>query len=405
MSSAIRVWLLPFAAALATATSCASAQVYIPDDGKDDRAALQAEIDEISANGGGILQLEKGKYDLAMPLYLRSGVQIVGRGNDTVLSSKTFNKRGSWFGTTVFAGNLTPASFADASGQGYAGRPIRRLSSREVEIDSCPEDEVAELPGKVVWLSSEETIPGRMDRPKPVYGEFTLVAAVQGCRVQIADAIDAPAGQPLLIHWSDGSRAVPAPGDGEPNAPIKDAGLRDLQLESGFDGQALLSSGCYRCSFINLHVGNSRRLLMVQGMRHTRYQGITGTFRERGIEIVMYAKDNIVDGVDASFLPSPDHEVRPAIRFGEYARDNVIRNVTLRLGEPYVGRDKIRFDPSVGNRLEDIKLIVPRDDDRPRYVYKGPDFRRAEADMLPPDTALVGVQLCLGGDTKCVSID
>ena len=403
MSRPTLFWLLLIAAGL-PAVSCAQAPVYIADDGKDDRAGLQAEIDRISASGGGTLQLENGTYDLASPLYLRSGVEIAGRGERTILSSKALNDRGSWWGTTLFAGNLTPGSFADETGQGYRGRPVRRVSAQEVALERCSESDVAKLPGKVVWLSSEETIPGRMERPKPVHGEFTVVTGVDGCSIRVADPIEVPPDYELLLHWSDGSRAEPAPGTGEPNHPIRDAGLRNLQLESGFDGQALLSSGCYRCTFTDLHIGNSRRLLMVQGMRHTRYQGITGTFRERGIEVVMYAKDNVVEDVEATFLPSSDHEVRPAIRFGEYARDNVVRNVRLNLGEAYVGRDKIRFDPSVGNRLENITLVVPRDDDRPRFLYKGPNELRAAGDVLPPETSLDGVRLCFAGTENCVPI-
>ena len=75
MSRPTLFWLLLIAAGL-PAVSCAQAPVYIADDGKDDRAGLQAEIDRISASGGGTLQLENGTYDLASPLYLRSGVEI-----------------------------------------------------------------------------------------------------------------------------------------------------------------------------------------------------------------------------------------------------------------------------------------------------------------------------------------
>ena len=76
---------------------------------------------------------------------------------------------------------------------------------------------------------------------------------------------------------------------------------------------------------------------MLEGARHTVYDGIRGEFREREIEGAMYASDNIVSNVVAEFTVV-EFEARPAIRFGEQARRNIIRNVQLDLGSAYMGR-------------------------------------------------------------------
>ena len=103
---------------------------------------------------------------------------------------------------------------------------------------------------------------------------------------------------------------------GIPNAPIREAGLRELQLASEF-GQAIVASGCYDCRFGESCVLlSSRRLIMLEGARHTAYEHISGEFRERGIEVAMYASESDVTNVEASFAASSALTVRPAIRLG-----------------------------------------------------------------------------------------
>jgi hypothetical protein len=396
---------LPAAMALTlTLTACggdAIAAAVPAKPGQDNRPALQAAIDRLAAAGGGTLQLENGSYDVNGPIYVRSGVTIAGRGRGTIITNEKFRQGTGWGGITVFAGNLNPGSFSNALNEGYPPRPTRRVSDRELTIDNCNAREVAGITGRVVWLSTELSEPGRRGRPNPRYGEMSLAERVDGCRVRLADPISAPANVPVRIHWSDGSRALPLD---EPNVPIRDAGMRDLQLASP-NGQALLVSGCYKCNFTNLHIGRSRRLFTLQGMRHGQYRNITGNFTERGIEVVQYATQNVVDGVDAQFLRAGNEATRPAIRFGEYARDNIVRNVRLRLGEAYIGRDKIRFDESAGNRLMNIKLMMPRGDRSRSVVYLAPNATRVDERQLPPGTSLQGVELCFGGNgTACEPI-
>ena len=383
-------------ALLALAGCTANAATLPPQPGKDNQPALQAAIDRLSAAGGGTLQLERGVYDVSRPIYLRDNVTVAGRGRETVISSRRLNKRQHWSGTTIYAGNLTPGNFSDDRNEGYPGRPARRTGERELTLDNCSPDDVPET-NQFVWLASNDHVRGLGDRVRPEYGEVTLATRIEGCRIELADPIEIPSLQ-FLIHWSDGSRSLPAPG--APNLPIKNATLRDLALESG-QSNALLPSGCYRCTFENLHITGTRRLIGLQGQRNTVFRNITGTFRERGIEVVMYARDVLVDGVNAELRDPVPGGVRPAIRFGEYARDNTIRNVTLRLGEGYVGRDKLRFGISGQNRLENIVMIVPRPDRVPLYRFSWEKVRPTHDRLLPEGTVLRDVRLCYGGTTDC----
>ena len=64
MMPSLRLMALPFAALL---TQCAPVmgQPAIPNDGNDDLAALQQQIDETARRGGGIVQLEEGRYHVS----------------------------------------------------------------------------------------------------------------------------------------------------------------------------------------------------------------------------------------------------------------------------------------------------------------------------------------------------
>jgi hypothetical protein len=127
-------------------------------------------------------------------------------------------------------------------------------------------------------------------------------------------------------------------------------------------------SGCYDCRFENIDIGSSRRLVMVEGARNTVFDGVTGEFRERGIEFAMYATDNLIRNVDAR-LAGNHIGIRPAIRFGEHARRNRLENVRLDLDKAYRGRrDKVRLDDAADNTLFNIELLVEKLDGWP-LVY------------------------------------
>jgi len=50
-----------------------------------DHLALQAAVDHVQALGGGTVRLLPGTYDMGNSLFLRSGVAVIGAGEDTVL--------------------------------------------------------------------------------------------------------------------------------------------------------------------------------------------------------------------------------------------------------------------------------------------------------------------------------
>ena len=373
--------------------SIAVAQEAVPNDSKDDRPALQAQIDQVSRQGGGIIQLERGTYDLGKALFLRSGVTLKGRGPETVLTNARFNPIETFHGTTIFAGNMTPASYWASEGRGYGGMPVQARGDRTVVGEACDEARFASMQGDVVWISSEAGIKAANGQPKPEWGALNFAKAVRGCQVELADPIGIPENQRIFIHHADGSKQLPGL-RGEPNRMIHDAGLSDMTIVSA-RAQAVLSSGCYRCTFSNLVMGRTRRLVPLEGARWVEYRNISGTFTERGIEIVMFTRDNIVDGINATYASGSGRVPRPGIRFGEFARGNRVSNVTLDLGPDYVGKPKIRFDASANNTLTNVEVRVPRADRRPVIDVTGTEGTQRV--RIREETTLDDVRVCAEG--------
>ena len=371
-------------------TQTAGASPGRPDDDQDDVSALQQLIDEKASAGGGVVALPAGQFDISRPLVLRSRVILEGHPGGTVISNVRFVKSPEWGGTVVFAGAMTPASYHENSGRGYPGRKATIVGSNRVRIEPC--DGPLPQPGQPVWLGTTAGTAGAGGFFRPAWGEITLVREVSGCELLLEDRVTIPGGNSFQVHWSDGSLTEPRSST-VPNTPVVGAGLRRIALASR-NGQALIVSGCYACRFEGIRIISSRRLLMIEGSRHTVYDGITGQFRERGIEFAMYATDNVVRNVDARL--AGDHiGIRPAIRFGEHARRNRVEDVRLNLGRAYFGRrDKIRLDDAADNTLARVRLQVNQLDrwpliftSRPDPSYTVQDVRICNAEVCRPADA------------------
>lgn len=68
--------------------------------------ALQAAVDRVAALGGGTVRILPGVYDMGNSLFLRSGVNLVGSGDDTILRKRRsaatrLTEDIDWYGTIV----------------------------------------------------------------------------------------------------------------------------------------------------------------------------------------------------------------------------------------------------------------------------------------------------------------
>lgn len=373
-----------------------------PSSGGDDTAALQKLIDTAAHDGGGIVNLAAGTYRVSSPLYLRDGVTLRGAGPETKITNVGLNKGEQWNGVVLFAGNIGPVSYSGAIGIGYPGHPSARIDARTLDIEGCTPAALPKV-GQVVWTSSEALEKGNRGVPLPEYGEMNAVTAVADCRISLAEPISAPAKMPIALHWSDGSTVRPL---GVANVPIRDAGVEKLTLESD-RSQAFVVSGCYKCRFTDLVIAKSLRLFPVQGTRGSLFENISGTFTQRGIEFAMYGTGNTIRNIRGTYRFEPGIKPRPAIRFGEYARDNTIEGVVMDLRDRYSEKMKIRFDGSGGNKLRDIKILVAdRPEQRDAVMYRAANSA-AVADRRPEGTVIERVRMCRDEDDEsgCVARD
>ncbi|MEZ5841290.1 MAG: glycosyl hydrolase family 28-related protein [Hyphomicrobiales bacterium] len=340
----------PAGSAIAAGRVTAAAFGAVPDDGRVDGAALQAAIDRLAASGGGTLSLPKGRFVLERSLYLRSGVAVVGAGAATVLTTEGGSPAPHWRATAVFAGNMMAPSFAENGGRGYAPLPVAGWSERTLRLGDCRGRSLPEA-GDVVWIASADGYAGAGGFLRPDWGRITAVTERRGCRIVLADPLDAPAGTALTLGHADGS--ITDPGR-EPILPIANARLANLAIDSAL-GNGLLVSGCYRCSFENLVFGRTQRFLALQAVRHVEVRNVSGTFSRRGIEFAMLASDTRVAGIKARFEPGATVDrLRPAVRFGENAEGNSVSDGEFLLAGADGGMALVQFLRSQNNAVRSV---------------------------------------------------
>ena len=365
---------------------------FFPDDGLDDAEELQAEIDATAAMGGGTVALDNGTYNLSRPVYLRDNVALQGKGPATILTNEGLNKKTTWGGVTLFAGNLSAASFTYNGGRGYPGYGVKKIDTSSVRFLNCPSPTSAPVAGNLVWLASVIGEKGSGGWHRPYAGDMHLVTSVSDCTVSFADPVTISEAFDINLHGANKAE-VDTRSVGQ-YRPIKRASVRDVQLRSD-SSQALLSSGCYDCQFTGLTIGRSRWLLAVQGMRNSLYSDIQGAFGERGIEFAMFATENVIENISGLYERREGYKMRPVLRWGENARGNLVQNVVLNLTDAVDRAYLIRFDESSDNTLSDITLMV-NDKARPAtFIYRSAGAEKAQIGHLPDGTTLRRVRQCL----------
>lgn len=123
-----------------TATGSTSSQVTEVKAGSGS-VAIQRAIDAASRNGGGIIQLTAGRFDIHRPLILKDNVALRGSGSDTVLkaASDFLEVKGPHGGhpliTTDGAKNVTIGHLtADQSGDKLNGNTRGRLNEYLIDV-------------------------------------------------------------------------------------------------------------------------------------------------------------------------------------------------------------------------------------------------------------------------------
>jgi hypothetical protein len=224
----------------------------------DDRAAIQAAVDQVHRRGGGAVvipgvDVDGGRcFRVSLPIVLRSGVTLKGEGRRSLLFNDRRISRAAGDQLVVLPGNYHPAyaqrlRFYDCAPAPAGTREIRPRRAEAAALFApgttvilrdgrwTPsfdgfQDRLWTRVNEVVGLDAER---GRIRLRHPVDGEADGV-------IQIADA------NPTDIRYSRRAREL----ESEPLFIAKRAGMQDLALRS--HGPVMADSATFECRFERL---------------------------------------------------------------------------------------------------------------------------------------------------------
>lgn len=324
----------------------------------DDRPAFQRAVDHLHARGGGRLDVPAldragGRYyRLRLPILLRSGVEIVGEGEDSALYND--HPHSVLFGDSfvVLPGNYHPAFTQEL--------PFKRAEPAVFGATSLtlgrPFHPARFTPGTTVALRTREmtrTYDGFEDLLWHRLNE--VVASDPGAgRIALKYPFDRDLPGGLEIAEPDTTavryRPRPAALEDEPLFVAKRAALRNLYLRS--NGPVMGDSATFECLFQDLWIRGYRGLYgnlfchsrferircevgiqvieASQNSHDTLFRDITAEVKHWGGENFQLVTFNeaaarvVLDGF--RIMAGPWAATSPALRFGPGAQDCVIRN-------------------------------------------------------------------------------
>lgn len=323
-----------------------------------DHLALQAAVDYVKALGGGTVRVRPGTYEMGNSLFLRSGVRIVGAGEDTVLrkppsaSTKLIDDI-DWYGYVVpvkdpsifrvGGGLLLRGKSPHCDNPQFNKRTVMAIEGHDIHLDRDPRMNF--------WIAPSVTPPD--DAPP-----FEIAQAATLYPIIAGDHVSDVVIESLTI---DGNRAENEHLDGNygggiflqdcARITIRDVTSRDNHGD-GISWQIAHDVTVEECRLLNnadlgLHPGSgSQRPIMRGNVSRGNDQGLFFCWGvKNGI-----AEDNVIE--DSGKF---------GISIGHRDTDNVVRhNVIRRSGQhgvifrehPHAGRDPHR-NVFEGNVIED----------------------------------------------------
>lgn len=312
-------------------------------DGKtDDRAALQAAIDKISAAGGGSLYVEPapgGFYAINGNLYMRDNVEVYGAGAASASHIRnittTFGPKAGVFHcgnyrSTLNAGGGTfqDESFYPCTPPAYAAQTITGLTPAQAGVFKV---------GSVAVLRSATQL---NNSSHPVYERAELNEVT---------AVDAPNGRinlryPVSESFVGLGAAVACSGAkgqldeyGEPVKAVKNTTIRDIKLSNSVSrGWAIFPlGGCLNGRFLRIGVPESSAFMSMNGLARCTIDntGVAASIRfERKLfDVAYFSHQTTVTNLVGDRIQGTVYE-DTALSIGEGCHDITLKNVTARMG-------------------------------------------------------------------------
>lgn len=306
----------------------------------DNFALLQRAADWLYSQGqGGRIRLaSEGLLKINKPLIMRDGMILDGRGSYLQNVRATMIQSGD-LSTTVLGLGL----FAKQDDNDFTYVTVAAISAGQDYV--TPASTSGFAVGDTVQIVEATGAFGGSSGTVPLYSQFAVVKAISGGNVILDHPISA------TISAGSGTLGSSATGAWVANTSYranyaKSAGLTDgrhvvrnitavdLRLGGKLGGWSQ-RAGVIHGLFENLIIEDSPYGIYGNGFAHCRFNGVTGTYYTRAIEVKVGAHDTIIEGFNLRHSPRVTDTADPSetvVSMGERARNVVVRDGQIHLG-------------------------------------------------------------------------
>ena len=377
----------------AAAATVGAAGHGVAGDGRtDDWPALQALVDRVAGEGGGIVELPAGHFILSQPVRLGDLVSIVGQGPASVV--RNVKQDGNTAMRACFAfGWFHPYLVHYSERKARWVDRTERFGLSDVARDdtavrfSSPADAGRWKAGDVFWIASPDTM------EQEVFGvRHRLYIRNTLCVVEAADPgsgrlhLDAPVG------WSGRAVAVAIPSaidasDNQPYGFVRNASVLNLRCEGH---AAVANTGAVNCALdveVDTHHGFWTNAWAGGTVR------LAGRFASRAVE-AKYGSSRL--DISVSLTRREGAADNHLVSFGEYNHDCTLRDFDIAAPGWSEALQAIQIQACTNAHVRNGRIAVP--DSRSTLVQLYGDAGLRQVGTLIENVAFSG------GPSSCLNI-
>jgi hypothetical protein len=352
------------------------------DGAQDDTKAIQTAVDDVNKLGGGIVFIPATEtfYNTTSPIYVRSGVVLMGEGQKSHLKNTRPQQRRPPDQAVLLFGNYRPRTFTELD---Y--RPVEPYQAGATTVVLSRANDTSDFQeGQVVLMRSQGFVGGRGGVQRPELNIMNRVLSVRGNELTLSYPIKT-AHQPAYIvpanrFPKDAPDSVRHDLLGEPQFVCDRGGAYNLGIESV--GRTWTAQwGWFEGYLGNIWISKSRNLVYGNGASHCVIENIYGYFANKAIETALFSHETIIRNVYATAFHDEEKPANVLVKFGEGCSDLLVENVKIDAND-YTGDAVILFANCYRCVVSNVTAYAPG------VKVAAVDFRAVEEDggeTAPPD--------------------
>jgi Pectate lyase superfamily protein len=349
---------------------------------QDDTKAIQAAVNDVNKTGGGIVFIPATEtfYNLTSPIYVRSGVMLMGEGQKSHLKNTRPQQRRPPDQAVLLFGNYRPRTFTELD---Y--RPVEPYQAGATTVVLRRANDSTDFQeGQVVLLRSQGYVGGRGGVQRPELNIMNRVVSVQGNELTLSYPIKT-AHQPAYIvpadrFPKDAPDSVTHDLLGEPQFVCDRGGAYNLGIESV--GRTWTAQwGWFEGYLGNIWISKSRNLVYGNGASHCLIENIYGYFANKAIETALFSHETVIRNIYATAFHDEEKPANVLVKFGEGCSDLLVENVKID-AKDYTGDAVILFANCYRCIVSNVTAFAPG------VKVAAVDFRAVEEggeEAPPPD--------------------